>query len=102
GRARARAGDQGRRAAGAAAARADLPQLRLHGREKLLALPQLPAAAQGPLPELRQAGRPSLGPLPLLRVEPRRRWREAAPQTQGPRRAPGSATAATPGTAAPP
>ena len=53
--------------------RADLPQLRVPGREELPALPELPAPPQGPLPDLRQAGRPALGPLPLLRDRARRR-----------------------------
>ena len=78
GRPRARAGDQSRRAAGAPAARADLPQLRVPGREELPALPQLPAPPQGPLPDLRQAGRPALGPLPLLRDRARAAARERA------------------------
>ena len=91
GRPRARAGDQGRRAAGAPADRALLPQLRVPGREELPALSQLPAPPQGPLPDLRQAGRPPLEPLPVLRDRAAAR---GAPAERGERERPRARRAA--------
>ena len=67
GRARARAGDAGRRGAPARVRPLAVPALRLPRRARLRALSELPAQAQGALRQLLAPARPGVDDLPVLR-----------------------------------